>query len=429
MSYARAGRAPHAGTVPTPERVDGRADLPAAVTLNSHITGLAVARSLGRRGVPVVALDSEWGGLGMHSRYVVDRGLVPRPETEGGAALAEALVARAPRHPGAVLVPTNDDWVVALARHRPALEAAGYRLPGAPLAVLERVVSKTELWRTCTRLGVPTPRSWPLADTDPATLTYPLVLKPDDSRGFYDAFRAKVWVVASPAELRERRAEAAGRGLTLLAQELIETPPGGFVSLASFLSADGMARGVLTGRKLEQWPAGFGTCCLADTRWHPDLAERGLRVLRELGYSGVSECEFVLDPRTGEHLLLDVNPRVWKWVGLCTAAGVDLPWLAYADALGRPETAPPPREGVRWVFLRDYLRLLRSRGAVVPEAAVSHDEWVALLSGRLPVDLVDGVHDPGDPEPAYDALWAELTGAPGAGGASGAAGPAYSCAC
>lgn len=394
------------------------ADPPAAVTLNSHVTGLAVVRSLGRRGVPVVALDSEWGGLGQHSRFVVARGLVPPPARDGGEPLRDALLALAPRFPvPPVLVPTNDDWVLALARHADALRPH-YRLPAAGTAVLERVLSKTELWRACERLGVPAPRSWPLAETDPRTLPYPLVCKPDDSRGFYEAFRAKVWVVSSYDELLGRVSQAEAAGLTLLAQELLTPPPGGFVSLASYLSADGTARGVLTGRKLEQFPAGFGTCCLADTRWEPALAERGVAVLRELGYAGVSEVEFVWDPARGEHLLLDVNPRVWKWVGLCVAAGVDLPWLAYADAVGRPENAGAPVEGVRWTFLRDYVRLLRARAATVPGAAVTQAEWVTLLAGRLPDGLVDGVHDPDDPEPAYDALLAELAG-----------GAAYACAC
>ena len=44
-------------------------------------------------------------------------------------------------------------------------------------------------------------------------------------------------------------------------------------------------------------------------------------------------------------------------------------------------------------------------------------EWTALLAGR-PSDLVDAVHDPDDPEPAYDVLWSELTGGLG-----------YRCAC
>jgi hypothetical protein len=38
-------------------------DLPAAIVCNAHITGLAVARSLARRGGPVIGLDREPYGL------------------------------------------------------------------------------------------------------------------------------------------------------------------------------------------------------------------------------------------------------------------------------------------------------------------------------------------------------------------------------
>ena len=173
---------------------------------------------------------------------------------------------------------------------------------------------------------------------------------------------------------------------------------------------------MFTGRKLEQWPPGFGTSCLADARWDPTIAAAGVRVLQELGYWGISEIEFVEDA-DGRPLLLDVNTRPWKWVGLPVAAGVDLPLLAYRDAVGEPYDSGPQRDGVRWTFLRDYVQLVRARAATVPEAQVTRDEWTALLAGR-PSDLVDAVHDPDDPEPAYDVLWSALTGGSG-----------YRCAC
>ena len=396
---------------------------PAALVMNTHITGLAVARSLGRAGVPVLGLDKERGGAGQHSRFLAGLGLVPGPEVADGAALADHLLRLGPSFAERpVLFATNDDWVLALARHRAALEEH-YRLPFAPYEVVQRALGKTALYRACEVLGVAAPRSWYLDDTDPADVAarvpYPCVLKPDDSRGFYDAFRAKVFVVQTPAELLARVAEAAGHGLTLVAQEWVETEPGGFWSVASYVGADGTARGVFTGRKLEQWPVGFGTSCLADARWDPAIAEAGLAVLRELGYWGISEIEFVQDAATGRHLLLDVNTRPWKWVGLPVAAGVDLPLLAYADAVGEPFTAGPQVDGTRWVFLRDYVQLVRARAATVPEAQVTKDEWTALLAGR-PGRLVDGIHDPDDPGPSYDLLWGAL---------AGGSGPAYSCAC
>jgi D-aspartate ligase len=397
------------------------ASQPAALVMNTHITGLAVARSLGRAGVPVVGLDDERGGLGQSSRHLAGLGLVPGPTVDEGRALADHLVALGPSFAERpVLVPTNDDWVLALARHRPRLEEH-YRYSFAAYDVVQGALSKTSLYRACEALGVAIPRTWYLDEQPPeqvaALVPYPCVLKPDDSRGFYTAFRAKVFVVQDAEAFVRRCAEAAAVGLTLVAQEWVETRPGGFWSVASYLSPDGTARGVFTGRKLEQWPPDFGTSCLADARWDPAIAEAGVRVLQELGYSGISEIEFVEDAATGRRLLLDVNTRAWKWIGLPVAAGVDLPLLAYRDAVGEAYDSGPQRDGVRWTFLRDYVPLVRAGAATVPEERVTKAEWTALLAGR-PSDLVDAVHDPDDPEPAYDVLWGELTGGHG-----------YRCAC
>lgn len=66
-------------------------DVPAALVMNSHITGLAVARSLGAAGVPVVGLDDEPGGLGQHSRHLTALLHCPSPTDNRGRALAGFL--------------------------------------------------------------------------------------------------------------------------------------------------------------------------------------------------------------------------------------------------------------------------------------------------------------------------------------------------
>jgi predicted ATP-grasp superfamily ATP-dependent carboligase len=46
-----------------------------------------------------------------------------------------------------------------------------------------------------------------------------------------------------------------------------------------------------------------------------------------------------------------VNPRLWEWHGLAAACGVDLPRIAYLEAIGEP---PPPvrmnGDGKRWAI-------------------------------------------------------------------------------
>ena len=57
----------------------------AAAVFNSHSTGLAVARSLGLRGIPVFALDRDSKGVALVPRYTGVAGLCPYPlENEEG---------------------------------------------------------------------------------------------------------------------------------------------------------------------------------------------------------------------------------------------------------------------------------------------------------------------------------------------------------
>ena len=401
-------------------------DRAAAITFNTHITALAIARSLGRAGIPVLGLDRETGGLGQRSRHLSALALCPDVQ-DGGRAFVDFLLEIGPRfRERPVLFPTNDDWVFAVARHKEELEPY-YRVPFSGQAVIDTALNKTALYQLAERLNMAIPESWYFdglsldnltAGIHPALLAlaaqmpYPVILKPDESRAFYEAFQAKVFVVQDEAEFVGRVQEAARRGLRLVAQRIIHTRPGGFYSVCSYLDAGSSPRGVFVGRKLEQFPPDFGTSCLADAQYVPVIAERGVQVLQALGFHGISEIEFVQDPESGEHLLLDVNTRSWKWIGLPIASGVNLPLLAYRDATGAPFDAPQQRDGVRWTFLRDYVKLLRSRANVMPEEMVTREEWLGLIRGEVPAagTLVDGILDADDPEPFYDVLQGELFG-------------------
>ncbi|ACO47949.1 carboxylate--amine ligase [Deinococcus deserti] len=400
--------------------------LPAAITFNTHITALAIARSLGRQGIPVLGLDREGGGLGQRSRHLSALALCP-DVADGGREFTDFLLDLGPHFAQKpVLFPTNDDWVFATSRHKTELERF-YHVPFSGQDVIDTALNKTSLYRAAEKLGIPIPQSWyldgvPVADLAAgpheqvrqvaAQVPYPVILKPDESRAFYEAFRAKVFVVQTPSEFEARVQEAAQQGLRLVAQRIVRTRPGGFYSVCSYLDAQSRPRGVFVGRKLEQYPPDFGTSCLADARFVPEIAERGVRVLQALGFHGISEIEFVQDPDTGEHLLLDVNTRSWKWIGLPIASGIDLPSLAYRDAIGEAFDAPQQRDGVRWTFLRDYVKLVRERAGVMPQEHVTKDEWLSLIRGEIPAGgtLVDGILDPDDPEPFYEVLKGELFG-------------------
>ncbi len=99
-------------------------DRPAAIVCNAHITGLAVARSLARRGVPVIGLDREPNGLALGSNALVAAAVCHDPigqEREFVADL-EAIGQQLARP--AVLFGCMDEWVLAMSAHRERLAAS-----------------------------------------------------------------------------------------------------------------------------------------------------------------------------------------------------------------------------------------------------------------------------------------------------------------
>lgn len=376
---------------------------PPAVVFNCHITGLAVARSLGGHGVPVIGLDRDPTGLGLHSRYTTLAGRCPYPlEDERGFIDLLMEIGRALPRKG-VLFPCLDEWVFAVSRHRSELERY-FHFPFSQLDTINRILDKNLLYRKCEQLGIPIPRTYYLDQEDPeeaaSRIEYPCIVKPALQREFTNEFGEKVFRAASRHEFLDL-CRRAGRH-SLLAQEIVPAGADSFYSLCSFLDGRGEAIGVFVGRKLEQYPPDFGTACLVDSRYVASIAERGVQILRQFEYHGISEVEYLYDHRDGEFKLLDINTRVWKWIGLPIRAGIDLPWLAYAGAIGKtPEPALRQVEGIKWIYLKDYIKLRMNGRLENPAVDVSYQDWMSLIAGSHEggSEIVDAVLSSDDPGP------------------------------
>lgn len=377
-------------------------ETPAALVFNCHITGLAVARSLGRRGVPIVGLDREENGYGLHSRYTTVAGRCPYPLDDERGFIDLLLEIGAALKQKAVLFPCLDEWVFAVARNASELSEY-FILPFSDIETVERILDKNLLYRKCEERGIPIPRTFYVGEQSPeriaSEISFPCIVKPALQREFTNEFGEKVL----RAEAREdflALCERAGHH-ALLAQEIVGAGIDSFYSLCSYIGRDGEAKGVFVGRKLEQYPPDFGTACLVDSRYVEEIVERGVDILKQFGYHGISEVEFIYDEKSRDFKLLDINTRVWKWIGLPIQAGIDLPWLAYADAvLGNIEAAGRQRDGLRWVYLKDYIALRRAR-AGVEETTLTRKDWLDLIAGPAESsgEIVDAVMSSDDPEP------------------------------
>ncbi|HEY1565181.1 MAG TPA: hypothetical protein VGF72_10910 [Gaiellaceae bacterium] len=324
----------------------------AVVVEVAWVNGLAAIRSLGRRGLRVLALDHRPYALGFRSRYAEPR-LAPDP-LDDEAGFIEALRALGEETDDALPVfPTHDEHVNAIARHADSL-GGRYRFPFPSWEVLERIQSKRHQLETAESVGVPVPRTfYPRSAAEARAageeVGFPLIVKPSANVGFRRSHKRQLFRCETPAEL-ERAYELAAPHEPMV-QELIPSGPEEMYTLGSYLDRSGQALGLFSGRKLSQTRGYMGSARAGEALWVDEVVEQGLALLRALGFHGISQVELMRDPRDGRYKLLEVNPRLWQWHSLAAACGVDLPWIAYRDLVGEPLPAARMHgDGKRWAI-------------------------------------------------------------------------------
>jgi D-aspartate ligase len=336
-----------------PDRQGGVDAGAGAVIIGGDFQGLGIVTSLARHKIPVYLLDR---GLcaGRFSRYVKRFKVCPQAAQEN--VLLEFLTNLAVEDglDGWVVYPTDDETVRFLARHKEDLERH-YRLITPSWDVVKYAYEKELTYKLAAECGVLAPRTfYPKTTADLARdIEFPVIIKPSIKDPFYTTTRKKAIRVDSRASLMDEfaRATEAAAGGQLMLQELI---PGGASSLFSVgsLFRDGEFLGRVVARRPRQHPMEFGhATTFAETVDIPELEELACRILSAMRYNGMSEVEFMRDPRDGRYKLLEINARPWGWHTLAIAAGVDLPYLAFLDRLGQRVKQEGFEKNVKWIRL------------------------------------------------------------------------------
>ena len=334
-----------------------------AVILGGAHGSLAVARSLGRCGIPVWFVTHDHP-ITQYSRYVARSFAWPGPDHDGAV---DWLIDLAASHhlDRWVLFAAADAEVRLAAQHRAALEAA-YRVATPPWPVTAIACDKRLTYEHAAAVGVPVPWSfYPHSRDHLATVDcrFPAILKPTVNEGRNAFTAAKAWRLDDRATLMSRYDEAValvGPDAIML-QELIPGDGDAQFSYAAVWS-DGKPVASLVARRTRQYPIEFGfTSTFVETIEQPAVEEAACRFLSPLRYDGLVEIEFKRDARDGRCKLLDVNPRPWTWIALGAAAGVDFPLIQWQLAFGsrplRPSAAAPAAD---WLHAsRDFVAACR----------------------------------------------------------------------
>jgi predicted ATP-grasp superfamily ATP-dependent carboligase len=385
------------------------------VTNASRGSAIAFIRSLGRRGVEVIAGDHLPRSAGFRSRYASRSFVYPDPAEAPEAAIDELLGEAARRHVD-LLVPVSDEILLPLSAARDRFAgvcALAIPEPDA-LAVVTDKGATVDLGR---KLGVPVPRTALAHDVDEALavadgLGWPVVVKPVASRVYRDGAVAafKVAYAESPDALAAQIARLEGRCPALLQQ--YHAGEGHGVEL---LTDRGRPVAAFQHRRLHEVPITGGASALRESvALDPVLYDYAVRLLAELRWTGLAMVEFRVGP--DGPLLMEINGRIWGSLPLAVKSGVDFPLRLVELHLGRrldPAAGATSVEGVRsrnvgleLVWIASVLR--RHRRYPFLPAPRRRDAVAAALRLPLPRDGFD-VLCRDDPLPAFAEL-AAVTG-------------------
>jgi len=255
-----------------------------------------------------------------------------------------------------ILVPTNDNLVAFMGEHYERL-GDRYKLSVPTPEILNTCLNKKLTYQAAENLGIPIPEShFPETPHDleaiAKDLKFPVIIKPSVMHTFYGSAKRKAYLCRTQDELGKHYNMALEH---IPAREIIvqEFLSGGTPTLYSYgsFSIEGKPVGSFVANRLRQKPMDFGiSTTYARTVIIPEIEEQAVKFLKGIGYTGISEVEFMYDRASETYKLLEINPRTWKWHSIANKLGVNL--IALLVRYHEGEYLPEFRndlENIAWV--------------------------------------------------------------------------------
>jgi predicted ATP-grasp superfamily ATP-dependent carboligase len=353
-----------------------------AIIIEGHVQGLSNTRSLGEMGVPVYVIDTK-NCLARYSKYCNKFFLCPAYNSDELADFLVKLVQKE-KIQDWLLLPSNDHAVYTISKNKFELEKY-FKFVIPPLEILDNIYDKAKLLSFAGRLNIPVPITqyfYDKSDEIKDTLTFPVLTKGRQGLSFYKTFGKKVFLAQNETELRDQL-EKIGRKFELektFTQELIPlSKENKTVSFTAFC-INGEIMTYWMGIKLREHPWSFGTATFAESVFIRDCLSHSQILLKSLNYSGICEVEYLLDPRSKEYKLIEINARTWLWVGLAKASGIDYAKILYKYVNNQDVTFPSTyTNGLKWInYLTDGFMAIQA----IFQNKIQVMEYLHSLSGQ-----------------------------------------------
>jgi D-aspartate ligase len=354
------------------------------LVLNCKIGGLAIMRTLGSLGVPVYGIDGDPEAPGLKSRYCKGRLVKFFDENNPRDYLEFVLDVGRRLGEKTLLIPTSDELSVFVAEYASELDRY-FVFPKNEAGLVKKIISKEGMYELAVQNGIPTPWTiFPRSMEDVLLhlehIEFPVMLKAIHGNRLQAQKGKKMVIVRSRNELIDSyRSLEDPASPNLMIQEYIPGDDDQIFIFNGYFEEKSECLAGFTGHKLRQYPVHVGCASLGICRWNQAVADTTVQFMKKIGYKGVLDIGYRLDPRDGFYKVLDINPRVGQAFRLFLGEdGMDVVRALYLNLTGQSVPRVVPREGRRWV-IEDFD--LESSLDYYREGSLGLGEWIKSYRG------------------------------------------------
>jgi D-aspartate ligase len=356
--------------------------IPVVVISREGDAAVAIARTLGRLGIPVYLIAQEgvpnpdWSSRYWAKRFKWD---FSRSEEEFVAFVLEVGATIRADHGTPPLLLTLADWVAIFIERNGGTLREQFVFPQPEQPVIRALLNKWESHLLAEAHDIPTPAavhpaSFEEIDEFLARTDFPIVMKAADK---YVGDPPRTQMIRSREQLIEEIGDRDAGQLNVVLQEHI---PGGVDNVwmcNGYFGADPERAVTFTGKKLRQVSAA-GIASLAICVPNETVADQTSRFMRGAGYRGCVGIGWRYDNRDGRYKLLDVNARVSGVFRLFEGTNqMDVVRICYLDLTGQKAPMTALRPGRKWMREEDF----RVAASSVRSGQLTMGQWVSSIRG------------------------------------------------
>lgn len=357
--------------------------VPVLVIYRGGYGAVAVARTLGRLGVPMYLLAQEgmatpvWSSRYWHEKIRWD---FSRPESESLAFLLEVGHRLHEEHGARPVLLTLADWVAIFIERNGDVLQEQFVFPRAARPIIRSLANKWEMDLLAKEHAIPTPET--IKPGSPAeveafleTQSFPIVLKPADP---YLPQAPEKQILTSRRALMEQVARETAYGSpNYVLQEYIPGDAEAVWMCNGYFGPNRERDVVFPGKKLRQ-VSSTGIASLAICLPNETVEAQTRSFMQGIGYRGCVGIGYRFDSRDGLYKLLDVNARVSGVFRLFAGSNdMDVVRICYLDLT---DQSPPPtglRPGRKWMLEDD----VPTAFGAIRDGSLTVRQWLRSIRG------------------------------------------------